>query len=249
MMGPNNDWRVTAPLMRETGAAQNPICRIRAVEDQPTPKDAQSKNAAQKGARADAVSAHLPRLLSAFEKARVSQKNASRWLADALSLLAALQKFGHLLTRLIARARRSAQQNLAGEDSPPEALLDAETVDEIRQQFQALIDQFPDAGELIFGLDKVDKMVGQLMDGSAPQSLQRAVGELAGFLDTQIAEFMARLVDWVLDDDAAGFQGEATKFQRLEEFIRALETLMQEVLDRWVLPGFYDFDGDEDDPA
>jgi len=219
------------------------------VEDEPSQKDARSKDAAQKDAKPNAVSAHLPRLFSAFEQARASGKNASKWLADALSLLAALQKLGQILAQLITRARRIAQQNLAGENIPPETLLDAETISEIKEQFQALIDEFPDAGELFFGMDKVDEIMSQFFDGSASHSLTGAVGEFAGFLDTQITGFIARLIDWVFDDGATGFGGEAAKFKRVEEFIRALENLMQEVLDRWVLPGFYDFDGDEDDDA
>src|SRR5690554_7174114 len=94
-------------------ASRKPICRIRVVEDEPSQKDARSKDAAQKDAKPNAVSAHLPRLFSAFEQARASGKNASKWLADALSLLAALQKLGQILAQLITRARRIAQQNLA----------------------------------------------------------------------------------------------------------------------------------------
>lgn len=222
-------------------------------EEEPSQKDAKPeetpKDAMPKDVKPDAVSAHLPRFLSAFEQVRASGKNASQWVAEGLSMLAALQKLGRTLTKLAGHARRAAKHNRAQDNTAPEQLIDADILDDIREQFQELIDQFPDAGELFFGVDTLDDFTVKLFDGSANPTLLGAFGELGGFLDAQLSGFVERLIDWAFDDGIAGFRAEDPQFKRLEEFLRGLENLTQEVLDRWVLPGIYNFNDDEDDDS
>lgn len=212
-----------------------------------SPKDATPNKAPPEEPKSDAIFARLPRILSALEQARASGKNASKWVADALSMLAALQKLGRTLTLLVSHARDAAKHNRAHEGAAHEQLIDADTLDEIRAQFQELIDQFPDAGELFFGVDALDDFTRKFFDGSASPELLGAVGELGGFLDAQLSGFVERLIDWAFDEGIAGFRSEDRQFERLEEFFRGLENLTQEVLDRWVLPGIYNFNDDDDD--
>lgn len=194
------------------------------------------------------ASAHLPRLFGAFERARASGKNAATWLSDAMSLFGALQKLGRTLTELIAAGRRAAVHNRTHDIGDHKHLVDVEIVDEIIQQLQGLIDVSPDAGELFFGAEKLDGFMDDFFVDSSNPSLFSVLEELGEFLDTRLSKFIERLFDIVFEDEMAGHRGQASRFERVEEFIRGLEHLLQEALDRWVLPGLYDLNGDEHEP-
>lgn len=221
------------------------------MEDEPTPQKTtkQENETVEESPQPEGVAAHLPRLFRAFEQARASGKSASTWLVDGLSLLGALHKLGRTLTQLANHARRAAAQNRAQENAVAQPLLDADIINDIREQFQDLIDQFPDAGELFFGVDKLDDFIAELFVGSTDISLLGAFGDLGDFLDAKLSGFVERLIDWAFDQEESGLHAKNPKFKRIEEFIHGLENLMQEVLDRWVLPGIYDLDGDEDDAS
>jgi hypothetical protein len=182
------------------------------------------------------VSARLGRVFGALQQALAGREGAASWLSAGLSLLGALQKLGGTVARLIRHARRVAKENAAaGPDAARAELVDAEILEEIREQFRDLLDGFPEAGDLFFGVDELDDFMRELISGDAPNSLLRGLEQLGEFLETRMNRLVGRLIDYGFEEHA-----QTLSIERLEEFIRGTESLLQEVLDRWVIPEIYD---------
>lgn len=182
------------------------------------------------------VASAFSRMLGALRERAEAGPAAVRWLSSWQPLVAALQSLGMTVGKLIWRARQAhTSDQSTGDDSP---LIDDEARDEIDARFRALREAFPDASEIFFGVDEIDRLIGETLENP---TAREAVMSFARLVEARISAVIAQLVEWGLADD-----GPDLSLERLEGFVRGLEALLQEVLDRWVLPRlFEDFDGDK----
>lgn len=180
----------------------------------------------EQGPPAEELRGRLARLLEMLRAMAGERNGVAAWFASWLPLMGALQNLAVTAGKLLWRARQLADEEHDG------SLLDDEALGELRERFAALVAAFPDASVFFFGIDNVDTLIGDVLaDGDA----RGMVAQLAGAVDARLNEVFARLIEWGLEDGAPELS-----LQRLETFVRGLEKLLQEVLDRWVLPRLYD---------
>ncbi|MFP4599215.1 MAG: hypothetical protein ACLFVJ_13235 [Persicimonas sp.] len=205
------------------------------IEPIDEPTDEPSEDAGDEPEDSDVASA-FGRMLGALRERAEAGPAAVRWLAAWQPLVAALHSLGVTVGKLIWRARQAHISDRAHGDDRP--LIDDEARDEIDARFRALREAFPDAAELFFGVDEIDRLIGETLEN--PKA-RETVTSFARLIEARVSAVSARLVGWGLAEE-----GPELSLERLEGFVRGLEALLQEVLDRWVLPRlFEDLDGDK----
>lgn len=171
------------------------------------------------------VQTSLRRVIGVLKQAVVGRADIAGWFASLLPLIAAVQSLAMTSGKLLWRARK-----LAG-DGGDARVLDDEALAELRAQFDELVEAFPEATAFFFGIDNVDTVVGEVL---ADTDARAVVVRFGRVVEARMNQMLGQLVDWGLEDGAPDLSVE-----RLEAFLRGLEKLMQEVLDRWVLPRLY----------
>ncbi len=205
------------------------------IEPIDEPTDEPSEDAGDEPEDSDVASA-FSRMLAALRERAEAGPAAVRWLAAWQPLVAALQSLGVTVGKLIWRARQAQMSDQPnGDDSP---LIDDEAREEIDARLRALREAFPDASEIFFGVDEIDRLIGETLENA---QAREAVVSFARLIEARVSAVIAQLVEWGLAGD-----GPDLSLERLEGFVRGLEALLQEVLDRWVLPRLFDdLDGDK----
>ncbi len=153
------------------------------------------------------------------------REGVAAWIASWMPLVSALKGLALTAAKVLWQARKLATDGDV-------RLVDDDALAELRDRFDELVETFPDATAFFFGLDNVDTLVGDVLDdGEARGTVMR----FARAVEQRMNEVIGRLVEWGLEDGA-----HEINLERLEAFVRGLEGLLQDVLDRWVLPRLYD---------
>jgi hypothetical protein len=191
-------------------------------QDQPTPPERDSADG--EPVEAD-IGASFRRMVSVLKDTVASREEITSWIGSWLPLFGALQSLAVTTAKLLWRAKEAASS--AGD----EPLLDDEAVADVEARFDELVEAFPQASEFFFGFEHVDSLVRETLTDADTR------GAVAGFavaVEARLNGLIGRLVQWGLDDDA----GELS-LERLEAFVRGLEGLLEQILNRWILPKLY----------
>lgn len=122
------------------------------------------------------------------------------------------------------------------EDEP---LFDVDWLDgDVSERLRQLLEASPDLGELFFKIDAIDRMIEGALRADETGD-DGPTGAIVRRVEARLNAVVERLVEWGLSDD-----GPELDVEHLEAMISGLESMLQEVLDRWVLPTLY---GDEPD--
>ncbi|QDG51449.1 hypothetical protein FIV42_12050 [Persicimonas caeni] len=171
------------------------------------------------------VQTSFVRMLAVLKQVVASRDEIVGFVATWLPLLGALKSLGTTAAKFGWRARQLVAA--PGE----EAFFDEEIVAEFREQFDELVDAFPEASALFFGVDNLDNLVRETAQDEEARAVVARFGRV---VEAKMNALIGRLVEWGLEEGAPELSVE-----KLEGFVRGLEALLQEVLDRWVLPNVY----------
>lgn len=168
------------------------------------------------------------RFVELIEAVRVRLKEGPEFLAWLGAWTPVVEAIGRLAKTAAELARRIPQASAAN-DRP---LFDERVRAEIAAELRALIDEFPDVGAIFFDVEYLDEMIERALDDEVARS---AGGDLVEAVEVRIGEGIGRLIEWGLEADGPKFSVE-----RLEAFIDGLEKLLDEILERWILPALQD---------
>lgn len=178
------------------------------------------------------VSANLSQL-AAVVWGKVQQRDElSEWFSQWVPLLSSLQDLGMTLTSVALGIRK----RLDDEDQP---YLSDEELAELERQLTEIFEAFPNAAEVIFGLENVDAAIEDIL--SDEESRSAAANIFAG-LERRLDGIIQRVISWL-----AGDGGPDVTPEQLQAFVEKVERLLQEVIERWVLPAVIDADMKEGD--
>lgn len=173
------------------------------------------------------------RMLAVLKRVVASGDEITGFVATWLPLLGALKNLGLTAAAFGMRVR----QVIAAPGDDP--LFDETTVADLRAGFDDLVDAFPEASALFFGVDNLDNLV---REASQDEEARAVVARFGQVVEAKMNGLIGRLVDWGLEEG-----GPELSVERLEAFVHGLEALLQEVMERWVLPKVYGrFDDDDD---
>lgn len=171
---------------------------------------------------------------------------AKKWAQTAVALIAALHKLGRTAAKLLVKAAQLARDDRHA-DAPATPVLDPEAWADLRAQFDELMQLFPDAGALFFGVDALDEMLREVFDADGQHALMPAIEALAKLVDTRMSALLARVIDWGVEDRSARLMIDRLEVEKLEAYVRGLENLLQDLLDRLVFSRIFDT-GDDENP-
>jgi hypothetical protein len=171
------------------------------------------------------VQTSFVRMLAVLKQVVASRDEIVGFVATWMPLLGALKSLGTTAAKFGWRARQLVAA--PGE----EAFFDEEIVAEFREQFDELVDAFPEASALFFGVDNLDNLVRETAQDEEARAVAARFGRV---VEAKMNGLIGRLVEWGLEEG-----GPELSVEKLEGFVRGLEALLQEVLDRWVLPNVY----------
>lgn len=175
------------------------------------------------------VSAGLTRLFDVIWSKIRERGEAVRWFEQWVPLLDQLQSFGMTLASVMMGIKARAESR----ETP---YLDDEELEQLRLQITEIFEASPDAAELIFGLDNVDDAIGDIF---ADEQSRAAVGDIVGGLERRMDGVIQRLIDWGLGREEPQMTPE-----QLQAVLEQVERVLQEAIDRWVLPRLMDKPGD-----
>lgn len=184
-------------------------------------------------------------LLSTLED---SSGQAAEWAGRAWTILRALQKLARTLARLLYRLKGLIGQRDPALKDPAQPLISDEDWRTLQAQLDELLASFPDAGELFFGFSALDEMSEELFAGEGSAASLRQLERFAQHIDLRVRALMTRLFGRIFDAKHAKNAAEGFDLAQIEPFLRALESLLQEILDRWVIARAFDI-SDDADPA
>jgi hypothetical protein len=173
------------------------------------------------------VQTSFARMIGVLQKTAASREEISNWMAAWLPLIVALKGLASTAVKLAWRARQ-----LVDRDSD-EPIFDREMLDKIQADFGELTEVFPEASALFFGVDDIDEVVRETLKNDDARAVVARFGRV---VEAKMGELITRLVEWGLEDGGAP----GLSVERLEGFVHGLERLLQEVMERWVLPRVYE---------
>ncbi len=110
---------------------------------------------------------------------------------------------------------------LHGED----AEMSDEFIEQVREEFQELGRQFPDASTIIFGLDKVDDLIDAALQN---EDTRAKIDALTEGVKTLIDDLVTRAIDLILDGETASETGES-----FAKYAKSLESVLQRIIDQF----------------
>ncbi len=165
------------------------------------------------------------RMLEVLQQTVTSHDEIIGWIAAWLPLVDAVKSLAMTSGKLAVGARHALQELDA------QRLLDGESLADFQEQFHELVEAFPEASALFFGVENIDNLVRETIQDEEARAVVVNFGQV---VEAKMNGLIGRLVEWGLEDGAPELSVE-----KLEGFVRGLEALLQEVLDRWVLPPIY----------
>ncbi|MFW5966844.1 MAG: hypothetical protein ACOCV2_04960 [Persicimonas sp.] len=168
------------------------------------------------------------RFFELIEAVRARLEDGPDFLAWLGAWSSVLEAFGRLAETAVELGMRIPQASVQS-DQP---LFDEQVRAEIAVELRDLVDEFPDVGAFFFEVEHLDEMVERALDDDVTRS---AAGELVEAVEVRIGQGIGRLIEWGLDADGPQF-----RVERLEAFIDGLEKLLDEILERWIMPALQD---------
>jgi hypothetical protein len=176
------------------------------------------------------VKTSFERMLSVLKKTAANREEITGWIAAWLPLVVALKSLAATATKLVWRARQLVDRR-SGDEADGDAVFDQEMRDEIQADFAELVDAFPEASALFFGVDDLDSVVRETLQD---EDAQAVVARFASAVEAKMNGLIIGVVEWALEDG-----GPELSVEKLEAFVSGLEKLLEEVMERWVLPQVY----------
>lgn len=161
----------------------------------------------------------LMRVIDRFSRAISRRSDMGPWLTSWLGLAGALKELAMTLGAVGWRIGQSAL------DAPRQRHLSDQDIAAIQARFGRLVDAFPEISVIFFGLDKLDTVVDEALE---EDQTRQAIAELVETVQARMEPFVSKAVGWMIGLDDAAIAPD-----RIQAFVVGLESLLQEVLDRW----------------
>ena len=173
------------------------------------------------------IAGGLSRLLQLVWSKVQEREEVARWFAQWVPLLESLQSLGMTLGSVLLAVRARATETEA-------PYLDDEELAQLKMQLTQVFESSPDAAELIFGLENIDVAIEEII--ADDESRSAAASNLGG-LEQRLDGVVQRLITWMSDEGKP-----PVTLEQLQAFVEQLERVLQEAIDRWVLPNIIDSD-------
>lgn len=163
--------------------------------------------------------ARFDALVSAVSAVASSREAFVDWLMVWLPAVMALQKLGMTLGRLVLALRAALVSS-----ADPDVFRD-DVVAALREDFDDLVDAFPDAGHWLLGVDELDRMIRAVLDDP---TAREKVAEVGGAVTTMVDDVLARMVEVLLTPEKA----KSVDVAAVSRWVENLEAVLQAALDR-----------------
>ncbi|MGM0558218.1 MAG: hypothetical protein ACQEVA_17670 [Myxococcota bacterium] len=171
------------------------------------------------------VSAGLTRLLEVVWAKVQARDEVARWFSQWVPLLDSLQSLGMTITSVVMGVKARVDER----DAP---YLDDEEIEQLKIQLTEIFESSPDAAELIFGLENIDVAIQDIIEDDQSRT---AVGEIFNGLERRLDGVIQRLISWGIGEEEPDVTPE-----QLRVFLGKVEAVLQEAIDRWLMPYIID---------
>jgi hypothetical protein len=171
------------------------------------------------------VSAGLTRLLEVIWAKVQARDEVANWFSQWVPLLDSLQSLGMTLTTVAMGIKARVEK----QDEP---FLEDVELEQLKTQLAEVFESSPNAAELIFGLENIDVAVQDIIEDEESRS---AVGAISEGLEHRLDGVIQRLIDWGIGAETPDVTPE-----QLRAFLEKVEAVLQEAIDRWLMPHIID---------
>jgi hypothetical protein len=171
------------------------------------------------------ITTGLSRLLEIIWAKVQRRDEVADWFSQWVPLMESLQSLVMTLGSVAMAVRARAGKR----DEP---YLDTEELEQLKAELVEVFEASPNAAELIFGLENIDVAIQEIVEDE--ESRDAAARIFAG-LEARLDGVIQRLITWVTDE------GEPpVTIEQLQTFLEQIERVLQEAIDRWLLPTIMD---------